>query len=95
VKLVFSNLVEPDLDDIAVYIAKGSRRYAIQTVRKIRNEFRTIAARPFLFAAQTEIYPDVRRALVGDYVILFRVLPDRVRIERVVHGSRDLPQHIH
>jgi hypothetical protein len=32
-----------------------------------------------------------RLAVVGNYVILFRVDRDVVRIERVVFGSRDLP----
>jgi toxin ParE1/3/4 len=29
--------------------------------------------------------------VVGRYVILFRILDDAVRIERVVYGGRDLP----
>jgi len=29
-------------------------------------------------------------ATVGNYVILFRILENAVRIERAVHGSRDL-----
>jgi plasmid stabilization system protein ParE len=30
-------------------------------------------------------------ATVGNYAILFRVVDDSVRIERVTYGNRDLP----
>jgi plasmid stabilization system protein ParE len=33
---------------------------------------------------------EARLATVGNYVILFRIRRNTVRIERVVHGSRDL-----
>jgi len=36
----------------------------------------------------TELGPDARLASAGQYVILFRIRHDIVRIERVVHGSR-------
>jgi plasmid stabilization system protein ParE len=28
---------------------------------------------------------------MGRYVILYRIVDDAVRVERVVHGARDLP----
>ena len=34
---------------------------------------------------------DARMAVVGQYVILFRIMQNTVRIERVVYGGRDLP----
>jgi plasmid stabilization system protein ParE len=37
-----------------------------------------------------ELGPDARLATVGSYVILFRIHQNAVRIERVLHGGRDL-----
>jgi plasmid stabilization system protein ParE len=28
------------------------------------------------------------------YLIFFRILADEIRIERVLHGARDIPAHI-
>ncbi|WP_415136038.1 type II toxin-antitoxin system RelE/ParE family toxin [Ottowia sp.] len=35
--------------------------------------------------------PGLRMAAMGRYVIFFRVLERKVRIERVLHGARNLP----
>jgi toxin ParE1/3/4 len=34
---------------------------------------------------------DAPMAIVGRYVILFRIIENTVRIERIVYGGRDLP----
>ena len=42
------------------------------------------------YRLRPEIGEDVRMAIVGCYVILFRTMAEAVRIERVVYGGRDL-----
>ena len=49
-----------------------------------------IAKQPEMYRLRPEIGPDARLATVGNYVILFRIRKNVVRIERVVHGGRDL-----
>ena len=49
-----------------------------------------IARQPELYRMRPEIGADARLAAVGSYVILFRIRRDFARIERVVHGGRDL-----
>jgi plasmid stabilization system protein ParE len=49
-----------------------------------------IAAQPYLYQLRPELASDARVAIVGHYLILFRIRGDAVRVERVVHGSRDL-----
>jgi plasmid stabilization system protein ParE len=49
-----------------------------------------IAKQPSLYRLRPELGKDARLAVMGQYVILFRVRSSAVRIERVVHGSRDL-----
>lgn len=91
-KYVLSDYIETDLEEIASYIARDSRRYALETIRKIRTQFRVIAASPQHYRLRPEIRPELREATVGQYVILFRIVEDVVQIQRVLHGARDLPE---
>jgi plasmid stabilization system protein ParE len=49
-----------------------------------------IAKQPQIYRLRPELGVEARLATVGSYVILFRIRHDTVRIERVVHGGRDL-----
>jgi toxin ParE1/3/4 len=89
-RLRFSSFVKYDLAEIAEYISHDSPREALKLVRRIRESFKHIAENPQLYRVRTEIAPQARVMPVGNYVILFRQLRDFVRVERVVHGSRDL-----
>ena len=73
-----SRFVEPDLEIIADYIAQDNPSRAVTFIRELRDKFR-------------EIGEDARIAVVGQYVILFRITDRVVRIERVVFGGRNLP----
>lgn len=75
---------------IAAYIARDSPGRAISFVREIRARFREVGGRPLLFQLRPEIGDGARLAVVGHYAILFRVVGEVVRIERVVHGGREL-----
>ncbi len=50
-----------------------------------------IGCNPLHYQVRVEIADDARLAVVGRYVILFRIIEGCVRIERVVFGGRDLP----
>lgn len=79
-----------DLAEIAEYIAQDSPRHAANWIRVMRLRFAEIAKQPLLYRLRPELGVDARLAPVGHYLILFRVRQDTVRIERIVHGSRDL-----
>lgn len=89
-RVVLSPYVESDLDDIAAYIAADNSVRAVSFIDEITDHFRMIGENPLLYRLRPEIRPDVRLAVHGNYVILFRLLSDSVSIERVVHGSRNL-----
>jgi toxin ParE1/3/4 len=50
------------------------------------------AEHPASFPARYEISPGLRVVVHGRYLLFFRELADEVRIVRVLHGARDLPQ---
>lgn len=91
-RLEFSPWVEGDLDTIAGYIALDSPRHAAAFLQEIRAELRVVARNPLLYRLRPEIGKDARVAVVGQYVILFRLMEKIVRVERIVYGGRDLPE---
>lgn len=91
-RVVLSAVAESDLEAIADYVAQDSPARAVDFVRKIREKFAAIGSNPLIYRLRPEIGEDARVALVGRYVILFRVTRHLVRIERVVYGARDLPR---
>lgn len=89
-KLRLSPHVPGDLKQIAEFIAADSPFHALRTLRLLRAKMKDVARKPELYRLRPEIGRDARLAAVGNYVILFRIRRDFVRIERVVHGGRDL-----
>jgi toxin ParE1/3/4 len=80
-----------DLREIGDFIAQDDPARALAFVRALRARCADAAARPLAFPARGDIAPGVRQApLHGRHRILFRALPDRLRVLRVVHGARDL-----
>ena len=45
---------------------------------------------PTAFTERADIFPGIRMAVHGNYLILFRVDKGALRIERIVHGAREL-----
>jgi toxin ParE1/3/4 len=88
--LRLSPYVPRDLEEIANYIAQDSPRHALSVVRRLRAAFAEIAKQPQLYRLRPELARDARIAPIGSYLILFRIRDSTVRIERVIHGSRDL-----
>jgi len=59
-------------------------------LRLLRARMKEIAKNPEIYRLRPEIGAEARLVTVANYVILFRIRQKTVRIERVVHGSRDL-----
>jgi toxin ParE1/3/4 len=86
-----SSFIESDLDAIADYIAQDNPMRAVSFIREIREELGLVGQNPLLYQLRPEIGEDARLAVVGRYVILFHIVGEVVRIERVIFGGRDLP----
>jgi len=82
--------VPGDLEEIAEYIAQDNPRYEVRMLRLLRARMKEIARQPEIYRLRPEIGAEARLATVGNYVILFRIRQKVVRVERIVHGSRDL-----
>jgi toxin ParE1/3/4 len=88
--VTFSPKSRQDLLVIGDYIAKDSRANARRFVGKLMAQCQRIGQSPLGYTSRDDLAPGLRMAPMGRYVIFFRVLGDVVRIERVLHGARDL-----
>src|SRR5260370_26973043 len=68
-----SSFIESDLEAIADYIAQDNPMRAVSFIREIREELRLVGQNPLLYQLRPEIGEDARLAVVGRYVILFRI----------------------
>lgn len=89
--VAFSPTSRQDLLDIGDYIAKDSRAKARRFISELREQCQRIGDAPMGYAGREDLAPGLRMAALGRYVIFFRLIDGSVRIERVLHGARDLP----
>jgi toxin ParE1/3/4 len=89
--VTFSPRSRQDLLDIGDYIAKDSRVNARRFVAKLMEQCKRIGRAPLGYVSREDLAPGLRMAALDSYVIFFRVLDGTVRIERVLHGARNLP----
>ena len=89
--VTFSPKSRQDLLEIGDYIAKGSRANARRFAGKLMEQCKRVGNAPMGYAGREDLAPGLRMAALGRYVIFFRVIDGTVRIERVLHGARNLP----
>jgi toxin ParE1/3/4 len=90
-KVTFSPKSRQDLLDIGDYIAQGSWANARGFVAKLLAQCQRIGNAPMGYVGREDLAPGLRMAALGRYVIFFRIIDGLVRIERVLHGARNLP----
>lgn len=89
--VTFSPQARQDLIEIGDYIAYDSRANARRFVARLQDRCKRIGDVPLSYPSREDLVPGLRMAPLGRYVIFFRVLDDAIRIERVLHGARNLP----
>jgi toxin ParE1/3/4 len=82
------------LEEISDYIARDNPKRAFSFILEIEAHCREIAKLPEVFIFREELAPLLQMAIHGNYLILFRVQDESVRIERIVHGARKLSELI-
>ena len=97
-RAVFLRPAQRDLAEIRRWIILESRSIAVAQgfTDRLRAKCHQLAELPgTLGAARPDLGPspggEIRSVAMQGYVILFRYLPDRVQIIRILHGQRDLP----
>src|SRR5947207_9386812 len=81
---------EADLEGIGDKIAERNAARAVTYVRELRERCLGIAEFPHAGPPRPQWGEDIRIAIHGKYVIVYRVRDETVEVLRVVHGARDL-----
>jgi len=89
-RVVFTLEAEAGLERIGDFIAQDSPRRAMSFIDELRGKALGLAhsAHAFPFVPRYEAL-GVRRRVHGQYLILYRVDPDRILILHILHGARD------
>ena len=87
---VFSPLAEFDLEEIGDYIARENPPRAVSFIREIRELCVKIMAMPEAAPLRHELVEGIRMAPFGRYLIFYTVGAENIRIERVLHGARNI-----
>ena len=81
-----------DLEEIGDYIARDNPARAVSFVEELREACKRLPESPESHPTRSEFGAGLRVAIYRRYMIFFRVLPNEVRVERILHGARDLPR---
>ena len=81
---------EIDLREIGDYIARDNPQRAASFVGELLAHSQRIAEHPEAYPARPELSEGLRSCVHERYVIFFSASPERVRIERIIHDSRDI-----
>jgi toxin ParE1/3/4 len=90
---VLSQPAAEDLGEIFDYTAlEFGHHQAVRYLDGMEQVFCQLAADPVLGRERTEIRIGLRSIAYRSHVIFYRILGRRIRVVRVLHGSRDLQQ---
>ncbi|GAB6909758.1 type II toxin-antitoxin system RelE/ParE family toxin [Desulfosarcina cetonica] len=87
---VFSPHAEFDLEEIGDYIARDNPSRAVSFIQEIRDLCAKLTASPEAYPLRRELGQDIRMVAFRRYLI-FYTAGDCIRIERILHGARDIP----
>jgi len=83
---------DKDLEDIFDYTHDefGSAQ-AVKYVSSFEDLFKMICRNPLVGRNRNEIREELRSISKESHVVFYRLLDHRIRVVRILHGSRDLP----
>lgn len=85
---------DEDLEEIFIYTEEEfGTNQAVMYLTELEDAFEQLVGNPELGRERNEIKKGLRSLPAGSHIVFYRILSDRIRIVRVLHGSRDLPRH--
>jgi len=89
-----SSEADQDISDIFDYTeSEFGLDQAVSYVSAFDECFTQLLDNPELGRTRDEIREELRSINHEAHVVFYRILKDRIRIVRILHGSRDLPKH--
>jgi len=88
-RVIYSPASLRDLEEIGDFIGLDNRRRSRRFVAELRAACRSLGSESLRYPLQPQ-WAGARRMPVGNYLVLYRVLDDRVQIVRVLNSAQDL-----
>lgn len=89
-KLTLSPLAEKDIEAIGDYIALDNPARAVTFMAALYQQCCSISAAPQAWRLRPELGKGIRCCVYQRYLICYSAINDEVRIERVLHGARNV-----
>ncbi|HAG80622.1 MAG TPA: type II toxin-antitoxin system RelE/ParE family toxin [Cyanobacteria bacterium UBA12227] len=89
-KYIITLSASRDLDEIAEYFLERNIEVGERLFQEFNKKCQNLVQFPNMGRSYRHIKPDLRGLPLDGYVILYRVIDDRVEILRVVSGRQDL-----
>jgi toxin ParE1/3/4 len=90
-RFIITPRAEEDYLEIWAYIAQDNIAAADRFIDTLQAHHETLAKFPGIGRLHPELGKDIQLFRVEKYVLIYRELPDRVELLRVLHGARDIP----
>ena len=85
---------EHDLEEIFDYtLNEFGIEQAVYYLNSIADMIESITLNPKIGKVRNEIREELFSILHGKHLIFYRILPNRIWVVRVLHGSRDIPNY--
>jgi toxin ParE1/3/4 len=89
-KVTFSPAAEADLMDIAIFIAEDNPAVALTFVDELEGKCDMLCDAPGIGTSRPDLGESIRMLTHGRYLIFYREMHKALRIERIMHGARDV-----
>ena len=89
-KLTFSPAAGADLMDITIRIEQNNPARALTFVDELEGKCDALGGAPGIGTSRPELGEGVRMLPHGRYLIFYREVNKALRIERIMHGARDI-----
>ena len=89
-RLEFSPAADADLTQIGTFIARDNVARAIAFVEELETACDSLVSFPRSGTDRSDVRAGLRSKPHGSYVIFYSVLETTVRVERILHGARDI-----
>jgi len=87
-RILRSSLVNEDLIAIWDYISQENQVAASQVLQKIDHAMQLLAVNPLLGERQPQFGTEMRRFVLGTYLIFYEPIEDGIQVVRIFHGAR-------
>lgn|SRR5690606_14140749 len=91
---ILSKSADTDLEEIFEFtLDKFGFQQAEKYLLELENVFETLYKNPSLGKKRNEIKNGLLSFLKDNHVVFYRIVKNHIRIVRVLHSSRDIPNH--